>query len=359
MMRLCGACALGPRRVAFCGVAAVEPRSSRPFAGWDSDPTGCWRCDHDNVEELSSWSTEAFEHNGETRPVYKKGQGTGVIVIHEIPGIEPSLLTFADEIVARGHTVWLPQLFGTPGAGFSLRNMLGEVSQFCVRREFSVFATGKTSPIAGWLRALARDLHEQAGGEGVGVVGMCFTGGFALAVMADGPVIAPVLSQPSMPAPLGKRRGGDLGLSPTDLQAVREKAAAGCQVLGLKFREDSAPGTKFETLRRELGDKFLAVELEGKGHSALTEQRDEASVIRVLDFLDTRLGGEAPVRERDERLEESLRAWLPDAIDIVVTRDPYAAHLVMEGPLDLTRRSHIHAKTREMLGIRPLIEVRG
>lgn len=311
------------------------------------------------MQELSTWSATSFDHDGESRPVYRKGQGSGVIVIHEIPGIEPSLVAFAEEVVARGHTVWLPQLFGTPGAGFSFANMLGEVSQFCVRREFSVFARGKTSPIAGWLRALARSLHAETGGEGVGVVGMCFTGGFALAVMADAPVIAPVLSQPSAPMPLGTRRGADLGLSPHDLQVVRDKAAAGCQVLGLKFREDSAPGTRFETLRRELGDRFLAVELEGKGHSVLTEQRDDAAVIRVLDFLDTRLGGEAPVRERNTDLEERLREVMPDVAEITVTRSPLGVHLLVDGPLQQQRRGELHETTMSTAGCTPLIEVRG
>ncbi|MGZ0710939.1 dienelactone hydrolase family protein (plasmid) [Coraliomargarita sp. W4R53] len=311
------------------------------------------------MKELDSWSSQAFDYNGESRPVYRKGHGTGVIIIHEIPGIEPSLLRFAEEVVARGHTVWLPQLFGTPGAGVSFSNIFGEITQFCVRREFSIFARGKTSPVAGWLRGLARTLHEQAGGEGVGVVGMCFTGGFALAMMADAPVIAPVLSQPSMPVSLGKTRAADLGLSHADLQAVRAKTTAGCQVLGLKYREDTKPGTKFDTLRHELGEKFLAVELEGKAHSVLTEDRDDAAVIRVLDFFDEKLDGKAPVRERDGALEDALRGSISDAIDVVVTRTPPRAHLVVRGPLEAERRSFLHTTAQELVGSPPLIEVRG
>ncbi|MFE1644750.1 dienelactone hydrolase family protein [Microbacterium sp. P01] len=243
------------------------------------------------MDELDTWSYEAVTFDGETRDVWRKGSGTGVIVIHEVPGIEPSLVAFAEEVVARGHTVLLPRLFGTPGGGLGFRNVAGDLARFCVRREFSVFARGKTSPVAGWLRALARRLHEDVGGPGIGVVGMCFTGGFALAMMADAPVIAPVLAEPSLPAAVGlpkgaAARGADLGLSPADLQVVRD---SGCEVLGLRYRTDAATGTRFDTLRRELGDRFIAVEFEGKGHSVLTMDRQQTGVDRVLDFFDDKL----------------------------------------------------------------------
>ncbi|KRA23740.1 dienelactone hydrolase [Microbacterium sp. Root61] len=245
------------------------------------------------MDALAGWTHEEFTADGRTRDVWRLGTGPGVIVIHEIPGIEPTLVAFAEEIVARGHTVLLPRLFGRPGAGFSVGNVVGDLWQFCVRREFSVFARGKTSPIAGWLRALARDLHGEVGGPGIGVVGMCFTGGFALAMMADAPVIAPVLAEPSLPAAVGFRRGrtargADLGLSPTDLQVVR---GSPCEVLGLRYRDDPATGTRFDTLARELGDRFLAVEFDGPGHSVLTIDRQQEGVERVLDFLDEKLAG--------------------------------------------------------------------
>jgi hypothetical protein len=118
---------------------------------------------------------------------------------------------------------------------------------------------------------------------------MCFSGGFALAMMVDGHVAAPVLSQPSMPFPVTSKLRGDLNLSPADLIAVKEQVAAGCQVLGLRFKGDPAVGTRFDTLRRELGDGFLAVELEGKKHSVVTEHRDQDSVARVLAFFTEKL----------------------------------------------------------------------
>jgi hypothetical protein len=121
---------------------------------------------------------------------------------------------------------------------------------------------------------------------------MCFSGGFALAMMVDDTTVAPVLSQPSMPFAMGAGRGADLNLSPDDRIAVAARAAEGCQVLGLRFVDDAAVGTRFDSLRELLGDAFIAVELPSaskRDHSVLTEQRDEASVQRVLEFLTAKL----------------------------------------------------------------------
>jgi len=127
---------------------------------------------------------------------------------------------------------------------------------------------------------------------------MCFSGGFALGMMVDDLMLAPVLSQPSLPLPVGAARASDLGLDPADAAVVAERAAQGCSVLGLRYRDDRAVGTRFETLRELLGDAFIAVELPSgrpSDHSVLTEHRDEVSVVRVLEFLRERLTG-APDR---------------------------------------------------------------
>jgi hypothetical protein len=121
---------------------------------------------------------------------------------------------------------------------------------------------------------------------------MCFSGGFALGMMVDDIMIAPVLSQPSMPFPVGKKRAADLNLSPDDLAVVAQRAADGCQVLGLRFDQDKAVGDRFASLRTLLGDAFIAIELPSKSprdHSVLTEQRDEESVQRVLRFFAEKL----------------------------------------------------------------------
>lgn len=241
---------------------------------------------------LAGWQEGTFTNGGLTRTTFTKGTGPGVIVVHEIPGITPKVAAFAEDVVAAGFRVVLPSLVGTPGreisAGYGLRSML----QVCVAREFTHWATQRTSPVIEWLRALARALHEECGGPGVGALGMCFSGGFALGMMVDPSVAAPVLSQPSLPFAVGRKRSADLNLSPADLERVRGRVEEGCQVLGLRYDGDRLVGTRFETLRRELGDGFLAVELPSsspKDHSVLTEHRDEASVQRVLAFFRERL----------------------------------------------------------------------
>jgi hypothetical protein len=118
---------------------------------------------------------------------------------------------------------------------------------------------------------------------------MCFTGGYALAMMVDDAVAAPVVAQPATPFPLGRQRAASLGLSPSDQEAVVARARAGCPVLGIRYVEDRAVGTRFQTLDELLGDRFIAVDLPGKGHATLTEDRSDEAVARVLAFFADRL----------------------------------------------------------------------
>jgi dienelactone hydrolase len=211
------------------------------------------------------------------------------VIVHEVPGITPEVLAFAGEVVGRGFTVVLPHLFGDPGQPASTGRIVKAIARVCVSSEFTKLEAGVTSPVADWLRSLARSLHDELGGPGVGALGMCLTGGFALAMMVDDSVAAPVVAQPSLPAPIGRTRKADLGLSPADREAIRRRVAAGCPVLGLRYRDDPATGTRFDTLTTLLGDGFIRVELEGKGHATLTAHRQQVAVDRVLDFFDERL----------------------------------------------------------------------
>jgi dienelactone hydrolase len=221
--------------------------------------------------DLESFTVTPFSHDGATHDVYHKGDGPAVIVITEMPGISPMVLGFADRVVALGCSAVVPDLFGTAGrdptAGTALQNTMNGLRPMagaCISREFTVFATGRTSRVIGWLRALAALEHDRAGGPGVGVVGMCFTGGFALAMAVDRRVVAPVLSQPSLPLPVTKRRKGTIDCSPAELDIVAGRCAAeGLRVLGLRFEGDPfVPAERFAFLRKRLGDGFVAVELD-------------------------------------------------------------------------------------------------
>lgn len=241
---------------------------------------------------LTGWARSTFEAAGLEREVWTKGSGPAVIVVHEVPGITPKVLAFAEEVVASGFTVAMPSLVGTPGREMSNKYAVRSALKVCVAREFVSLATNRTSPVIAWLRALARDVHGRAGGKGVGAVGMCFSGGFALGMMVDDIMVAPVLSQPSLPFPVGKKRSADLNLSSDDAAVIAERAADGCEVLGLRFTGDKLVGDRFSSLRTLLGDAFIAVEIPSQkpsDHSVLTEQRHEESVQRVLQFFRDKL----------------------------------------------------------------------
>lgn len=241
------------------------------------------------MTRLPRWTETTFTADGTTRPVFRQGTGPGVVIIHEIPTITTTVEQFAQDVVNSGFTVVMPLLLGTPGQPMGLLNTARSVARVCVSREFANLALNTTSPITRWLGALAEDLHAELGGPGVGALGMCATGGFALAMMLGGHVAAPVLSQPSMPFAVTPARGRDLNLAADDLAAVKARVADGCPVLGLCYSGDPMVGGRFDTLRRELGDGFVAVELPGRAHSVLTEHRDELGVQRVLEFFHDRL----------------------------------------------------------------------
>ena len=115
---------------------------------------------------LVAYEKFAFMDGPWTRDVYRRGSGPAVIVIHEIPGLHPLVIRFADRVAAAGMTVHLPVLFGEPGRspspGYVFASMVGAL---CFRREFNAWSLGKSSPIVDWLRALARKAHAGCGGR--------------------------------------------------------------------------------------------------------------------------------------------------------------------------------------------------
>ncbi|KQZ68790.1 dienelactone hydrolase family protein [Nocardioides sp. Root151] len=267
-------------------------------------------------DALADFDKETFGHGGTEHRVYRSGSGPAVIVIAEIPGITPKVVEFARTVREEGFTVVLPHLFGVPGRDPNppAHGWAGTVAtgarafgRVCVSREFSLFATGRTSPVVTWLRALAAHEHERCGGPGVGAVGMCLTGGFALAMATDERMLAPVLSQPSLPLTVipGRKRGTDI--SADDLAVVRQRCVAGdLTVMGLRFRGDKlVSDERFDWLRAQLGDAFVAVELDDEDanpegllppHSVLTEHlidepgtRTRAALDDVLKLFRTRL----------------------------------------------------------------------
>lgn len=253
---------------------------------------------------LSAFTKFDFEHGGRRYPVYRRGAGPAVIVIHEMPGLSPPVIRFADRVAEAGMTVFCPSLFGTPGKPVSRAYVTTTaLGVLCIRREFYVWRGDRSSPVVDWLRALSRHAHAECGGKGVGAVGMCFTGGFALAMMTDPSVVAPVLSQPSLP--INKAGAAAIGVSPQELSCVKGRLEAeDLSVIGLRFKSDKlVPDARFATYRRELGDRFEAIELEDEDaapafippHSVLTlhlkeEGPTKAAEQRVIAFFRERTG---------------------------------------------------------------------
>jgi dienelactone hydrolase len=219
--------------------------------------------------------------------VYRGGTGPAVVVMHEVPGLHPGVVAFGRRLIAAGFTAYMPSMFGQPGRPLTAGYNMASIARACVAREFATWASDTTSPITTWLRALARDAHDKCGGPGVGAIGMCLTGGFALAMMVDPTTVAPVLSQPSMPFPITRRHRRDLGVSTADLAAIKERVAAGACVMGLRFTKDRlVPDARFARLREELGDGFIAIEIDSAPGNPHGIPRLAHSVLSH-DFVDT------------------------------------------------------------------------
>ena len=265
-------------------------------------------------DDLADFERDVFSSGGTERTTFRTGSGPAVIVIAEMPGITPKVADFARRVASIGCTAVMPHLFGSPGrdvfAAGNLRaatTFAATVAPVCISREFNVWAAGRTSPVIGWLRALAAHEHVRCGGPGVGAIGMCFTGGFALAMATHPSILAPVLSQPSLPFAVTAAKRRSIDCSPADLAIVKARCAdEGLQVLGLRFTGDRmAPGERFQYLREQLGDAFVAVELPdesanpdapGKPHSVVTEhlvdepgEPTRQALDRVLELFRTRL----------------------------------------------------------------------
>lgn len=249
-------------------------------------------------DALAGFEAATFTHARRTREVYRAGSGPAVIVIHEVPGVHPGMADFARHLVDAGFTVYLPSLFGTVGAPATTREDARSIARICVSREFAILAD-RTSPVTHWLRGLAARAHADCGGAGVGAIGMCLTGGLALAMAVEPSVLAPVLSQPGLPAPVSSRKRAALGLDRPDLDRIVERTRDGLCLLGVRFSADrGCPRERFETLRRTFGDRFAAIEIDSSPGNAFGI-RSRAHAVLTLDLVDQ---PGHPTREARERV---------------------------------------------------------
>ncbi|PTQ91136.1 dienelactone hydrolase family protein [Agitococcus lubricus] len=239
------------------------------------------------MTQLAGFSSFNFDYQDFSVPVFVKGTGPAIIIIHEVPGITPQVIYFAERVAAAGFTVVLPSLFGTPGKAFGPVYALESIGRACIRKEFAAFEANKSGPIADYMRVLCRLAHEKYGGKGVGALGMCFTGNFALSLMVEPSVLAGVLSQPSLPIGLPPLTASALHTSPEDLAVLKKRIATeDLSVLGLRFTHDfMCPKARFDRLRDELGEGFEAIEIDSGPKNQHKIKRIAHSVL-TMDLVD-------------------------------------------------------------------------
>jgi dienelactone hydrolase len=255
------------------------------------------------TETLGDFECVDVELLGKTKPVYVSGRGPAVIVMSEMPGIYHHVARFARFVRDAGFTVWMPHLFGSIGALPTPDHFRLTMARACMSREFSALAADSSSPITLWLRALAAHAHARCGGRGVGAIGMCFTGNFALSMMLEPAVLAPVLSQPSLP--IGRADG--MHIAPDELARVRQRLVdEDLVVLAYRFEGDKhCKAARFAAYREALGDRFIGRELPDSAaaknvpvppHSVVTlhlvdraGEPTRAAVDEILDFFQRKL----------------------------------------------------------------------
>ncbi len=235
---------------------------------------------------------------GQTKRVYVSGAGPAVIVMSEIPGISPYVARFARWVRDAGLTVYMPSLFGEDGVLPGNGKAMLTLARACISKEFRAFASNASSPVTQWLRALAALAHKECGGKGVGAIGMCFTGNFALSMMLEKAVIAPVMSQPSMPM----HNPAGLAIDPEELAAVKARMEAeDLTVLAYRFEGDSfCRAERFAAYADALGDRFIGKVLPNSAANPDAPLKMPHSVV-TLHLIDE--VGQPTVQARDEMLD--------------------------------------------------------
>ena len=241
--------------------------------------------------DLPGFARFEFSEGGVRKPVYLAGTGPAVVLIHELPGMIPECVELGRKLAAEGYSVYMPLLFGEPMKNYGAKPLLWP----CVWKEFSVLSTHGASPAADWLRALARKAFADRGGKGVAAIGMCFTGRFALSLMMDKELIAPVVCQPG-----ASYSASAMGIPEAEWDnAVARSKAENIPVLAMRFEGDKlCTAARFETLRQGFGERLREVVVPGAKHSVLTlhfkdlSPADQERVWReLLSFLGERLMG--------------------------------------------------------------------
>lgn len=207
-------------------------------------------------DPLEDFTRRTVTLDAMAKTVHVAGTGPAVIVMAEMPGISPEVARFGRWVRDAGFTVYLPSLFGQDGIVATADEGAAVFRRACVSAEFRALTANVSSPVTRWLMALARLAHGECGGPGVGAIGMCFTGNFALTMMLEPAMLAPVLAQPSLP--LNDPAG--LEIAPDELKVVRDRLdRENLSVLAYRFAGDSfCRAERFAAYADALGNRFVA-----------------------------------------------------------------------------------------------------
>lgn len=258
---------------------------------------------------LGSGAPEVYVSNDGSEPV---------VLVHELPQLTPAVVALARFLEGSGFRVYLPSLLGSPGRDARGLEAASLMLQACVRSELrAAFGTG-TRGVVGHLRRL---VDRVSGPHGrVGVVGLCFSGGFALAAATHARVAAAVACEPSLPL----ADGSAIDLSAEDGQQLRARLEAGDLAARIyRFQGDRiSPCRRLcryaETLGPQVTSRCLPDcaadprQPHPPHHSVMTKHLvdEEGSLTRaargeMISFLEWRLrGGAAP--EENHGLRDCL-----------------------------------------------------
>ena len=233
--------------------------------------------DFDSIEYTYDHSTRVVYHGGDREhPI--------VFLLHEIPNPTPEVFELGRKLIAAGYCVHIPVFFGKSNRPYATGSAIAELGLGCIRKAFSVFASDASSPVIEWLRHLCIDRMKQLSQSKIGMIGMCFTGNFALGLCAETWMQAPILSQPSLPYPLTKRHKRGLHISSETLNEAKNNP--NLEILGLRFSEDwMCPKERFDQLQHHFGDRFKPIEIDSSS-SNLHGIRSSAHSVLTLDFID-------------------------------------------------------------------------
>ena len=209
--------------------------------------------------QINDFTVSPVQIGEETLSVYRIGSGPDLVLMHELPGMTPQCVTLARMLAGAGFAIHMPLFFGKPGDDSPIMF----AAQICLRRQMFLFANGGGSPIVKWLRAYCSRIINRNGGKGVGVIGMCLSGNFAISLLAEASVLASVSCQPALPLGFRKASRSSLGVTKVDLDRAKRRNAAGNSLFCLRFTNDClSPPERFAAIKECFKTNFHELQID-------------------------------------------------------------------------------------------------